>query len=130
MGGDPDLARFKKAAGHFASGVTVVTTRNDDHVYGITCSSFVSLSLNPLLITVSVNSNSLFLDEVRASGRIAASVLASGQERISQYFAKHGRGKSLGQFPEVATGTVKTGAPVISGCLSWFDVPARDLARR
>lgn len=103
MAVDPDLARFKTAAGRFASGVTVMTTRNDDHVYGITCSSFVSLSLNPPLVTVSVNSSSLFLDEVRASGRIAVSVLASGQARISQYFAKHGRGKALGEFPDVAT---------------------------
>jgi flavin reductase (DIM6/NTAB) family NADH-FMN oxidoreductase RutF len=121
MSGDADLALFKKAAGHFASGVTVVTTRNGDHLYGITCSSFISLSLNPLLVQVSVNSSSPFLDEVRASGRLAVSVLASGQERISQYFATRGRGKAVGEFPNVATDTVRTGAPVVRDCLSWFD---------
>lgn len=121
MSGDADLALFKKAAGHFASGVTIVTTRNGDHVYGITCSSFISLSLNPLLVQVSVNSNSPFLDEVRASGRLAVSVLASGQEQISQYFATRGRGSAVGEFPNVATDAVQTGSPVIRDCLSWFD---------
>ncbi|MCL2536344.1 MAG: flavin reductase [Nocardiaceae bacterium] len=112
---------FKKAAGHFASGVTIVTTRNGDHVYGITCSSFVSLSLNPLLVTVSVNAGSPFLEEVRASGRLAVSVLASHQQDVSQYFATRGRGRAEGEFPGLATESVSTGAPVVSDCLSWFD---------
>lgn len=117
---DPTTA-FKKAAGHFASGVTIVTTRNGDHVYGITCSSFVSLSLNPLLVTVSVNAGSPFLDEVRASGRLAVSVLASHQQDISQYFSTRGRGRAEGEFPDLATETVSTGSPVVTDCLSWFD---------
>jgi flavin reductase (DIM6/NTAB) family NADH-FMN oxidoreductase RutF len=121
MSGNADLELFKKAAGHFASGVTVVTTRNGDHVYGITCSSFISLSLNPLLVQVSVKSDSPFLQEVRASGRLAVSILASGQERISQYFATRGRGKAVGEFPNVPTDTMQTGAPVVRDCLSWFD---------
>jgi flavin reductase (DIM6/NTAB) family NADH-FMN oxidoreductase RutF len=121
MSGNADLELFKKAAGHFASGVTVVTTRNGDHVYGITCSSFISLSLNPLLVQVSVKSDSPFLQEVRASGRLAVSILASGQERISQYFATRGRGKAVGEFPNVPTDTMRTGAPVVRDCLSWFD---------
>ena len=46
---------FRKAAGRFASGVTVVTTRAADGAYGVTVSSFASLSLNPLLVTVSIS---------------------------------------------------------------------------
>ena len=43
---------FRQAAGRFASGVTVVTTRAAEGAYGVTASSFASLSLNPLLVTV------------------------------------------------------------------------------
>lgn len=116
---DPD--RFKQAAGRFASGVTIVTTRNGPHLYGITCSSFLSLSLNPLLVTVSVNAHSPFLAEVRSSGHFAVSVLAEGQEDVSRYFATRGRGRADGEFPGVATEEVRTGSPVVSGALSWFD---------
>ncbi|MGW4379171.1 flavin reductase [Kitasatospora sp. NPDC004531] len=117
---DPQT-RFKKAAGHFASGVTIVTTRNGEYVYGITCSSFVSLSLNPLLVTVSVNSNSPFLDEVRESGRLAVSVLADHQQDVSRYFATRGRGRAEGEFPDLPTEWMTTGSPIVRGCLSWFD---------
>ncbi|RKS68263.1 flavin reductase (DIM6/NTAB) family NADH-FMN oxidoreductase RutF [Actinomadura pelletieri DSM 43383] len=117
---DPQTG-FKKAAGHFASGVTIVTTRNGGHVYGITCSSFVSLSLNPLLVTVSVNSQSPFLAEVRESGCLAVSVLADQQQDVSRYFATRGRGRAEGEFPNLATESMTTGAPIVSDCLSWFD---------
>ena len=117
---DP-AGRFRQAAGQFPSGVTVVTTRNGDRLYGITCSSFLSLSLNPLLVTVSVNSQSPFLDEVEASGCFAISVLEAGQRPVSQYFATRGRGAAESEFPCVPSETVQTGAPVISGSVSWFD---------
>ena len=57
---------FRRAAGRFASGVTVVTTPALEVAYGITVSSFASLSLNPLLVTVSINRSSQLLDYVRA----------------------------------------------------------------
>ncbi|MFD0890360.1 flavin reductase family protein, partial [Streptosporangium algeriense] len=112
---------FRRAAGRFASGVTVVTTRNDDHLYGITATSFVSLSLNPLLVAVSINAHSPFLDEVGTAGRFAVSVLSDGQREISRYFSTRGRGRARDAFPGVTTRTELTGAPVVSGCLSWFD---------
>ncbi|WP_433367988.1 flavin reductase [Streptosporangium sp. CA-115845] len=112
---------FRRAAGLFASGVTVVTTRNGAHLYGITATSFVSLSLNPLLVAVSINAHSPFLEEVDTAGRFAVSVLESGQRDVSQYFSTRGRGRAEGAFPGVATHEEQTGAPVVTGCLSWFD---------
>ena len=115
------VAEFRRAAGRFASGVTVVATRNGGHLYGITATSFVSLSLNPLLVAVSINAHSPFLDEVEAVGCFSISVLASGQCDVSQYFSTRGRGRAEGVFPGVTTAPERTGAPIVSGCLSWFD---------
>lgn len=112
---------FRQAAGRFASGVTVVTTRNDDYFYGITATSFVSLSLNPLLVTVSINLHSLILDEIQASGCFAVNILASDQQEVSTYFATRGRGRATGRFEGVDTYAEQTSAPVIAGSLSWFD---------
>ena len=112
---------FKAAAGRFASGVTIVSTRNGEYVYGITATSFVSLSLNPLLVTVSINSNSPMLDEIRQSNIFAISVLSREQQLVSAYFSRRGRGKSKGNFEEVRTHVAQTGAPIVTDALSWFD---------
>lgn len=123
---DHDLA-FKRAAAQFASGVTVVTTRVAEEVYGITCSSFASLSLDPLLVTVSVNTRSPLLDRVRAAGCFAISVLGRDQREVSQYFATRDRGGARGSFEEFPTRHLRTGAPVIDGCLSYFDCRLHDV---
>ena len=115
------IDEFRQAAGRFASGVTVVTTRNGDHVYGVTATSFVSLSLNPLLVTVSINRHSLILPDIEEGGVLAINVLAQNQEEVSRYFASRGRGRSVERFEGIDTHTEATGAPIVDGALSWFD---------
>lgn len=112
---------FRRAAGHFASGVTVVTTEVDGSAYGITVSSFASLSLNPLLVNVSIRRGSPMLDFIGSSGRLAISVLAGHQRSVASYFARPGRRPEPGGFAEVATVRQATGAPVVAECLAWFD---------
>jgi flavin reductase (DIM6/NTAB) family NADH-FMN oxidoreductase RutF len=118
---------FRHAAGRFASGVTVVTTRSSEGVYGTTVSSFASLSLNPLLVTVSINRSSPLLGYIRSAGAFAVSVLASDQQQVAEYFAMRGRTPQPGGFPTVPIMTRQTGAPIIDGCLSWFDCTVEDL---
>ena len=79
---------FRQAAGGFASGVTVVTTPALEGAYGITVSSFASLSLNPLLVTVSINRSSPLLNYVRAVETFAVSVLASDQQEVARFLPR------------------------------------------
>ena len=118
---------FRQAAGRFASGVTVVTTRASQGHYGMTVSSFASLSLNPLLVTVSINRHSSLLEYVRSAEAFAVSVLASDQEQVAAYFATRGRTPEPAGFATVSTTARQTGAPIIDGCLSWFDCTVEDL---
>ena len=62
---------FRQAAGRFASGVTVVTTRAAEGTYGVTVSSFASLSLNPLLVTVSISQSSQLVEHARTGWSIS-----------------------------------------------------------
>jgi len=118
---------FRQAAGRFASGVTVVTTRASQGHYGMTVSSFASLSLNPLLVTVSINRSSSLLEFVRSAEAFAVSVLASDQEQVAAYFATRGRTPEPAGFATVPTTARQTGAPIIDDCLSWFDCTVEDL---
>jgi flavin reductase (DIM6/NTAB) family NADH-FMN oxidoreductase RutF len=118
---------FRHAAGRFASGVTVVTTKVPEGGYGVTVSSFASLSLNPLLVTVSINRSSPLLGYVRAAQAFAVSVLASDQQQVARYFAAPGRLPEPEGFPNVLTTVHQTGAPIIAGSLSWFDCLLEDV---
>ena len=90
---------FRAAAGEFASGVTVVAARSGELVFGKTVSSFASLSLDPVLITVSVASGGHLAALVRRSGSFGVSVLARGQEAVSRYFAVESTNRCAGRFP-------------------------------
>jgi flavin reductase (DIM6/NTAB) family NADH-FMN oxidoreductase RutF len=118
---------FRQAAGRFASGVTVVTTRAAEGAYGVTVSSFASLSLNPLLVTVSISQSSQLLEHVRSVEAFAVSVLANDQQQVARYFATSGRRPEAAGFSAVPTIAHETGAPIIEGCLSWFDCILEDI---
>lgn len=86
-----DPVEYRRAVGRFATGVTVLTTRADGVDHALTANSFTSVSLEPVLVLVSIDLTARFLRAVRTSGEWAVSVLAAGQEDHSRWFATHGR---------------------------------------
>lgn len=82
-----DPRSLRDACGSFATGVTVVSTRTDHGDHGMTANAFMSVSLDPPLITISLDHNAKLLDKVRASGRYAVSVLAQDMEHVAMHFA-------------------------------------------
>jgi flavin reductase ActVB len=124
---DVDVAQFKQAARHFASGVTVVTTRSDELQHGGTVSAFFSLSLEPLQVLISLNSTGRLAELVEQSGVFAVNVLSAEQESISRLFAAPQRPTSLGALKGVETEVASTGAPIIRGCLAYFDCAVADV---
>ena len=80
---------FRKALGHFSTGVTVVTVeREPGKIHGMTANSFTSVSLDPMLILVCVDQRAKMLSYLEAKKRFGISVLKAGQEALSEYFAK------------------------------------------
>lgn len=112
---------FKGALGSWASGVTVVTTRLEDVVYGITVSSFSSLSMEPRLILVSLQDSNHLPHMIRKSKRFGVSILATGQEEVSGYFSTSGRDPSADFGEGIQTEIGETGSPLITGALAQID---------
>jgi flavin reductase (DIM6/NTAB) family NADH-FMN oxidoreductase RutF len=83
--------------------------------------------LNPLLVTVSIKQSSPLLGYVRSAAAFAVSVLASDQQQVAEYFATRWRTPQPDGFATVPTTIRQTGAPIIDGCLSWFDCTVEDL---
>lgn len=98
----------------FASGVTVVTTTTSDgYVTGITVSSFASLSLNPPLVLICLDLQTLYLQEFNR-GSFAVNILKEEQKELSIKFATRNRNEWSGIVYE----TWETGAPILKGCLA------------
>ncbi|MDX6684016.1 MAG: hypothetical protein QOF86_144, partial [Baekduia sp.] len=81
---------FRDSVGEFATGVTVVTASRDGVPAGMTLNSFTSVSLDPLLVLVSLAHGSRTLEAAKASGRLAVSVLHRDQRDVAIAFAKPG----------------------------------------
>jgi len=115
-----DVADYRRAVGHFASSVTVVTTSATGIDHAMTASAFTSVSLEPLLVLVCVDKDARFRDAVLESGWWGVSVLASGQRRAADWFAMKGR-PLIGQLDRFPAHRGVTGAPLLDGALSWLE---------
>jgi flavin reductase (DIM6/NTAB) family NADH-FMN oxidoreductase RutF len=89
-----DESAFKNALGQFATGVTVVTTLDDENrLTGLTVSSFTSVSLQPTLVLVCVDFQADCYPSLIRRGSFAVNVLAYGQDELALGFAQAGQGK-------------------------------------
>ena len=83
-----DSATFRAVLGRFATGVTVVTTRDGDgRDHGMTVSAFCSVSLEPPLVLVCLDHAATLLPYVAPGVPMAINVLAATQEALSRRFA-------------------------------------------
>ena len=91
---DVDQDGFKRALGQFASGVTIVTSRDGrGEPIGLTVSAFCSVSLEPLLVLACIDERSSAVAAIGESGRFGVSLLAEHQQDISNRFARAGDDK-------------------------------------
>jgi len=79
---------FRAALSHFASGVTVVTTKDGSgKLYGITVSAFCSVSLTPPLVLICIEKNTGSHHAFEQSRVFVVNILRENQQRISDHFA-------------------------------------------
>lgn len=108
---------FKGVLSQWASGVSVVTTNHEGLLYGLTVSSFSSLSLDPPLVLVCLHNENRMPDMIRDSGGFAVSILASEQQAASNYFARPGREPTT-EFTEIDGSWSPWAQPVVKGALA------------
>lgn len=112
---------FRNAVGTFATGVTVVTTRGEEHAYGMTANAFSSVSLDPPLVLVCVMTGAEGAEHIRQNRCFAVNVLSAEQEPISRFFSSKDRPKGRDAFRDVPHRTEVTGSPILDGVASFLD---------
>lgn len=110
-------AQFRQALGAFATGVTIVTTRDSNgRDVGLTANSFNSVSLDPPMVLWSLARSSLSLPAFMAAEFFAVHVLASNQELLSNTFASRGAYK----FADLRVHRGHGLTPLLDGCAARF----------
>ncbi len=111
---------FRQVLGHFATGVTVVTTNSKGTISGLTVNAFCSVSLDPPLVLVCVDLNSNTLPLIREGKNFAVNVLSNKQEYLSRCFATPSI-ERYENFCHADYVTAVTGAPILEGTLAFVD---------
>jgi flavin reductase (DIM6/NTAB) family NADH-FMN oxidoreductase RutF len=105
---------FRAAMRHVASPVAVVTTYADDRPHGSTVSAFMSLSMQPPMLLVSLDNRSALLSLLSVGSPLGVNILASGQSDLATLFATRGADR----FGSVAW-TLRDGCPALDDTHAW-----------
>ena len=113
---DPDL--FRSVLGRFASGVTIVTTRDaEERDHGMTVSAFCSVSLEPPLVLVCIGHDATMHPLVGKVEHFAINILRHDQEALSRRFAS----KDLQRFDGIGFARGESGVALLDGVLGWLE---------
>jgi len=113
-----DARQFRDALAQFATGVTVICARAaDGRVVGFTANSFNSVSLDPPLILWSLESRSASLATFEACQRYTVNVLSAAQVDLARRFSRPHEDR----FSGVPYRMGWADAPLIDGCIAWFE---------
>jgi flavin reductase (DIM6/NTAB) family NADH-FMN oxidoreductase RutF len=117
---NPDPDGLRDALRFWTTGVTIVAAAHDGNRHGMTVNSFTSLSLNPPLVSVSLEKVTRTHQLVESAGKFAVSILAEDQRSVSDRFA--GRETDAGdRFTDLDTWSLVGGSPILRDALAYFD---------
>ena len=110
-----DTREFRNALGAFATGVTIITSRNaKGEIEGMTANSFTSISLSPPTILVSMMTGRT-LEAILECRQFAVNVLPETAGNLSIHFA----GPGLPGF--IPSYRNKAGMPRLEDSIAFFD---------
>jgi flavin reductase (DIM6/NTAB) family NADH-FMN oxidoreductase RutF len=112
-----DQKLYRQLLGHFATGITIVTSRKQDgKPVGVTINSFTSVSLRPPLVLFCLGTNADCYPHFKDANIFAVNFLCAKQKKLSAHFAGAGN-KHWGDVPyEMGD----HGCPLLAGSLGWL----------
>ena len=121
-----DSRGFRDIWGNFATGVTVITTNVDGWLHGMTANGVVSVSLDPLLMIVSVDKNTRCHGQLHAAKKFGVSFLGEEQEAVSSVFAKRGDPEQ-GTLRGIPFHAGPHGTPLLDGAIAYLECKVADV---
>ena len=106
-----DATRFRKAMGLFPTGVSIVTVGHGPSTFGVTVNAVTAISLEPMLVLISIARSGRIRPRIEAAGAFGLSVLTDRQLDLCLTFARSDRPEGVAAADMLgavgpATGTV------------------------
>ncbi len=111
---------FRQIMGYFATGVSVITTRRGEEMWGMTANALTSVSLDPLLLLVCVERQGVTHQFLEQAGVFAVNFLKEDQEALSRLMARH-ENEEARKLVNIPYRLGKTGSPLLMDCLAFLD---------
>lgn len=102
-----DSRLFRDVMGQFATGITIVSTNQDNDIQAMTVNAFMSVSLEPKLVAVSIDENASMYRVLQEGKKFGISILAEEQKDLAMICAKQKKKDRVIPFIRL------DGAPVI-----------------
>ena len=113
-----DARHFRNALSQFATGVTIITTRLDSgSFFGLTASSFNSVSLDPPLVLWSLARNASSMPLFTGNSHYVINILSADQAHLAERFSR----RIDNRFEGVEFELSRTGLPILKGVAAWFE---------
>ncbi len=107
--------------GHFATGVSVVTTHDGMRPWGITVNALSSISLEPPLVMVALDHRREIVPAVRSAGRYAVCILGHAQQALAECFAGAPVEPDRDAFCGAPWQPGRSGMPLIDGAIAHLE---------
>src|SRR4026208_2351567 len=113
-----ETPELRRVMGHFATGVPVITTKDKDGApNGLTANAFMSLSLNPPLVLISVDKAATCYTCFESPNGFTVNVWSEDREGTPRRFATKGADKFAGLKWHAGS----NGAAIIDGALGYVE---------
>lgn len=117
----PEVPVFRAAMGRFPTGVTLLTRGSGDETAVMTLNSLTSVSLDPLLILVSVKADGRMRPRVAEGGSFAVNVLTEAQRELAQEFCRPDRPEGRAAMLRLGAVAGVTGNAVLPRAETYFE---------
>ncbi|MDV9194741.1 flavin reductase family protein [Streptomyces sp. Wh19] len=117
----PAPVDFRRAMGRFCTGVTVIACGTDDSTDAMTANAMTSVSIDPLMLLVSIRTAGRLSGRLGIGCSFSVSVLSEAQENLSALFARPDRPRGTEAFERLGSWRGPGGSALAAGALAAFE---------
>jgi flavin reductase (DIM6/NTAB) family NADH-FMN oxidoreductase RutF len=130
QGSDADA--YRRLARRWVGSVTVITTQHavtegGSAFDGVTATAFLTISINPPIVLVSIDRKTRAASAVTAAGGFVINLLAQNQEDLSRRFSRPQSERALIPWDRISAQRDARGMPVLNGTIGAYSVDVREV---
>lgn len=116
-----DEKSFKQIMSHWLTGIVVITTAQDETMVGLTANSFASMSIDPMLVVITLGKGLSSLEVFQHADHFAINMLRKDQSELGKVFAGMIPERKANRFEGLEITRTDNGVPLLPDTLAWME---------